>query len=212
MNGNNSEQIVEFENNWREEYMKNKNKNKNNVTINNKIISQNIIFDEEDNSDDIFQKGYRREKTKILEKIKRFKRIKENNLKVKVKLKNYKMIMDKFSEKKEYSPNYSVLEKHKPVVKLDSKSERVFPDKFIKMTNYSNDIDIFQKRLFRNNSLQCPIKVNYSINPCSLKHSLLQPINDKYINRTLSKSIINKNNSIIKDVTNSKNHSSISLV
>lgn len=207
MNGNNNEQIVEFENNWREEYMKSKNKNGN--TIKKQKISADVIFDEEDSSDDIFQKGYKPEKKKILEKIKRFKRIKENNQKVKVKLKNYKMIMDKFSEKKEYCPNYSILEKHKPAVKLDSKSERIFPDKLIKMTNYSNDIEIFQKKLFRNNSLQFPNKVNYSINPCSLKHSLFQPINDKDINKTLSKSILIKDKSIIKDITNAKNRKRI---
>ena len=40
--------------------------------------------------------------------------------------------MDKFSERKEYTPNYTCLEKHVPIIKLDTNSKRIFPDKFIK--------------------------------------------------------------------------------
>ena len=207
---NNSNKTGIFENDWKKEFLK-----KNNKKIIKKV-SPNIMVDDEDNNEDIFRKGYKEEKPKLLEKIKIFARIKANNLKVIKKLKNFRNIKEKFSEKKEYSPNYSVLEKHVPEIRLDTKSKRLFPDKFIKMHNYSNDKEIFIKRLFRNNSLKNDNKNNYSINPCSLirKETSFRPINnDITIHKVFSKSKNSKeniNNSMNKEVL-SRNSSSVSL-
>ena len=50
----------------------------------------------------------------------------KKKMKVSKKLKIHKFIMLKAQDHREYRPNYSVIEKHKPVVKLDSKSTRLF--------------------------------------------------------------------------------------
>ena len=73
--------------------------------------------DNNDKKKDIFDKKYRKTvkkkniyKTKILEKIK------ENHLKVQKKLKIHQELMKKYSEKKYYTPNYSILDKHTPAI------------------------------------------------------------------------------------------------
>lgn len=160
-----------------------------------KKVPKNMILDDgDDNSYNIFDKNYRNEKNKILEKIKIIQRIKENNLKVKNILKNYKAMMIKYSEKKEYAPNFTALEKHKPEIKLDTKSQRIFPIKFLQIHNYRDDRKIFAKKLFRINSIKSEKKINYSINPCSLnikEQDSISSQNEKKYN-ILSKSIINK--------------------
>ena len=216
MNENNSpdnDKTGVFENDWKKEYLK---KNKNNK-MNIKKISPHIVADDdEENTEDIFKKGYIPEKPKIIEKIKILERIKENNLRVIKKLKNFRIIKEKFSDKKEYTPNYSALERHIPEIKLDTKSKRLFPDHFIKMHNYSKEKNIFIKRLFRNNSYQSDSKSSYSINPCSLlrKDTCLQPNNnDITIYKVLSKSKINKENlknQIFKAVESKNNIMTIS--
>ena len=49
----------------------------------------------------------------------------------------------------EYSPNYSAIEKHKPVVKLDSKSTRLFLKNINQMT--AQNLEVFKSR--NNNNL-----------------------------------------------------------
>ena len=197
MNENNSpdnDKTGVFENDWKKEYLK---KNKNNK-MNIKKISPHIVADDdEENTEDIFKKGYIPEKPKIIEKIKILERIKENNLRVIKKLKNFRIIKEKFSDKKEYTPNYSALERHIPEIKLDTKSKRLFPDHFIQMHNYAKEKDLFIKRLYRNNSYINENKNSYSINPCSLirkDESFQQNNNDITIYKVLSKSKINNKN------------------
>jgi len=183
-----------FENDWKKEYLK---KNKNNK-MNIKKVSPHIVPDDDgENDEDIFNKGYKEEKPKLLEKIKILERIRENNLRVIKKLKNFRMIKEKFSEKKEYTPNYSALERHIPEIKLDTKSKRLFPEHFIQMHNYAKEKDLFIKRLYRNNSYINENKNSYSINPCSLirkDESFQQNNNDITIYKVLSKSKINNKN------------------
>ena len=147
---------------WKEEYFKRwKAKNKNpdlKITLNN----------ESENKDDIFEKNYKKIKPKKSEKKIVLEKIKENNLKVKNRLKSYKELRDKFSERKEYTPNYGVLEKHTPIVRLDSNSKRIFPFKFIKINNYSSSKKIFKKKLFKTNSYDNLYRNITKINPCSL--------------------------------------------
>ena len=113
--------IIRFENVWKEQYMddvKNNKKDKNS-----KLIFDGFYYN------DIFDKNYDRYR-KHLEESKdkniRLEKIKSNNLKVSNKLKIHRFITLKAQDHREYRPNYSVIEKHKPFVKLDSKSTRLF--------------------------------------------------------------------------------------
>ena len=158
-------------------------------------VPKNMILDDEDeNTNDIFAKSFRREKNKIIDKIKIMQRIKENNLKAKIKLKNYKTMMKKYSEKKEYTPNFTAVEKHKPEIKLDTKSQRIFPIKFIQMHNYRDDRKIFQKKLLKTITTKSEKKINFSINPCSffIKNPEQKLSQNSTVYKVLSKSIINK--------------------
>jgi hypothetical protein len=183
---------AEFENTWKEEYFK-RLREKNSNRDSNKIT----IETDSENKNDIFDKNFRKMKQKKSEKKLMIEKIKENNLKVKIKLKSYKELMEKFSERKEYSPNYIILEKHVPVIRLDSNSKRIFPYKFIKMHNYSNEKKIFKKKLFKNNSYQNFYKNNFIINPCSLFNSSIKSnsLMSNSIYSTISKSNINNDNS-----------------
>ena len=182
---------IDFENIWREEYKKKFN-------------------DNNDKKKDIFDKKYRKTvkkkniyKTKILEKIK------ENHLKVQKKLKIHQELMKKYSEKKYYTPNYSILDKHTPAIRLNSTSNRIFPYKFIKLNNNSTG-KILRNKLFKI-SFQKLNKSNYYINPCSLlkKYNNSLEIQNDSISTSLSKSIINKdifNSSFLQGI-HSKNRS-----
>lgn len=113
--------IIRFENVWKEQYMddvKNNKKDKNS-----KLIFDGFYYN------DIFDKNYDRYRKRLEEskdKNIRLEKIKSNNLKVSNKLKIHRFITLKAQDHREYRPNYSVIEKHKPVVKLDSKSTRLF--------------------------------------------------------------------------------------
>ena len=95
---------------------------------------------------DIFDKKYDKYKKHLEESKEKniiLKRIKSNNLKVDKKVKIFRYIMLKFQDQREYFPNYSILEKHQPEVKLNTKSKRIFPEKFIKKTIYKlNDNNV----------------------------------------------------------------------
>ena len=191
-NKNNKEQFIEFDNVWKREFLQ-KMKEKNNSAPD--IIVDNNTNNESDEKNDIFDKNYKKKCQKKLIKSKIIEKIKNYNLRVKIKLRDYKNIMDKFSERKEYNPNYTALEKHMPTVKLNTKSKRIYPYKFMKIYNYSTEKNIFRKKLIKNNSSQNLAKNNYKINPCSLfnrttkKNSI---INDLY--DTIYNSIENKTN------------------
>ena len=113
--------IIKFEKVWKEQYMNdikyNKKANKN------KMLFGGIYYT------DIFDTRYdkiRKQLEEAKEKNMRMERVKINNLKVSRKLNIHRQIMLKFQDQREYLPNYSSIEKHKPVVKLDSKSTRLF--------------------------------------------------------------------------------------
>ena len=113
--------IIKFESVWKEQYMNdikyNKKSNKN------KMIFGGIYFT------DIFDKNYdkyRKHLEESKEKNMRLERVKINNLKVSRKLNIHRQIMLRFQDQREYHPNYSVIEKHKPIVNLNSKSTRLF--------------------------------------------------------------------------------------
>ena len=190
---NKKEKPIEFENVWKEEYLKRlKEKKKMNMTL----------VNDSENKNDIFDENFKRIKQSNINKLMVLKRIKENNLKVKSKLNSYKIIMEKFAEKKEYNPNYIALEKHTPEIKLDTKSERIFPIKFIKLNNYSDEKKIFKKKLIKNKSYQILYRNNFSINPCSLynKETNYKAKMNNTGYKSISKSMLNKstNNSFYK--------------
>ena len=194
-NKNNKEQFIEFDNVWKREFLQ-KMKEKNN-SIPDIMIDNNNTNNESDEKNDIFDKNYKKKCQKKLIKSKIIEKIKNYNLRVKIKLRDYKNIMDKFSERKEYNPNYTALEKHMPTVKLNTKSKRIYPYKFMKIYNYSTEKNIFRKKLIKNNSSKNFTKNNYKINPCSL------------FNRTIKKnSIINDlYNTIYNSIANNTNYS-----
>ena len=149
--------MIIFEKLWKEQQYLNKNKrnlgkrNNSNKTMYNSI---NDIFDE--NYDKIKQRKEKKTEKKII-----LERIKFNNLKVKKKFQIHHDIMLKFKDKREYIPNYNAIEKHQPEVNLDTKSQRIFPIKFIKNYNIGefNSLEkgnesMQKKLLFKNNSNQ----------------------------------------------------------
>ena len=129
--------IIRFENVWKEQQMNELKYNKDKISKNKTMYDVNFI--------DIFDKNYdkyRKKCEEYKEKNIRLERIKSNNLKVNKKLKIFRHIMLKFQDIREYCPNYSILEKHKPEIKLNTKSKRIFPIKFIKGNDYNkNELD-----------------------------------------------------------------------
>ena len=113
--------IIKFENVWKEQFINDMKYNKKNNK--NKIMFDGVYFS------DIFDKNYdkfRKHLEESKEKNMRLERIKTNNLKVSWKLNIHRQIKLRFQDQREYHPNYSVIEKHKPIVNLDSKSTRLF--------------------------------------------------------------------------------------
>ena len=128
--------VIRFENVWKEKQMNENKYNKGKIIKNKTLYNKDFI--------DIFDKKYDKYMKKCEEyneKNIRLKRIKSNNLKVNKKLKIFRHIMSKFQDPREYCPNYNILEKHKPEVKLNTKSKRIFPEKFIR-NNTCNTIEI----------------------------------------------------------------------
>ena len=112
--------IIKFENVWKEQYM-------NDIKYK-KINKNKMIFGGFYNDDifDINYDKYRKHLGESKEKNMRLERVKSNNLKVLKKLKIHRQLKLKTLDHREYRPNYSVIEKHQPIVKLDSKSTRLF--------------------------------------------------------------------------------------
>ena len=126
---NNENNLIKFEKIWREQCL-NDVKNKKKVNKN-KLILDGIFYN------DIFDINYDKYRKNVetrKEKNKRMERIKSNNLKVSKKLKNHRELMLKILDHREYKPNYSSIEKHKPVVKLGTKSTRLFLKNINNMT------------------------------------------------------------------------------
>ena len=118
---NNENNLIKFEKIWREQCIKDaKNKKKVNK---NKLILNGIFYND---IFDINYDKYRKHLEETKEKNKRMERIKSNNLKVSKKLKNHHELMLKILDHREYKPNYSSIEKHKPEVKIGTKSKRLF--------------------------------------------------------------------------------------
>ena len=119
--------IIRFKNVWKEQQLNEEKYNKNKKTKNKTMYNIDFI--------DIFDKKYDKYKKQCEEyneKNLRLKRIISNNQKVNKKLKIFRHIRSKFQDPREYFPNYSIIEKHQPEVKLNTKSKRIFPEKFIK--------------------------------------------------------------------------------
>ena len=113
--------LIQFEKVWKEQYMNDIKYNKKSKNI--KLNFDGIYYT------DIFDKNYdkfRQHLEESKEKNTRFERIKKNNLKVSNKLKIHRQIKLRYMDQREYRPNFSVIEKHQPEVKLDSKSTRLF--------------------------------------------------------------------------------------
>ena len=76
--------------------------------------------------------------------------------------------MQKFKDKREYSPNYNAIEKHLPEVNLNTKSQRIFPIKFIKIYN----IGEFNSQEKRSESLPKKIFFKNNLNQSSFLNNL----------------------------------------
>lgn len=147
-----------FEKIWKEEIFRNGKKvNKMNIKRKlNKLRTNDNT--QEYSSIDIFDKNYNKDTNlcdEAREMQRRLNRIKSNNLKVNQILKAHKEMQKKFLDNREYCPNYSSIEKHKPNVNLNTNSQRAFPEKFIKNSIYNDDIvyNIYNdKKIARNNS------------------------------------------------------------
>lgn len=147
--------IIGFENVWKEQQLNELKYNRDKKIKNKTMYHEDFI--------DIFDKNYDKYRKKCEEYKEKniiLERIKLNNLKVNKKLKIFRHIMLKFQDIREYNPNYSILEKHQPEIKLNTKSKRIFPAKFIKGSDYNkfeindnrNDEIKINKKIRKNNS------------------------------------------------------------
>ena len=156
---------------WKQEYLrklaniktnkksKNKSKRKNNI---------NIINDDDDEEElDIFNIKYSKEDNKCDEYIKlkeRLERIINENKKVKKIFDFRKALSLKFRVKKIYHPKYESVESHQPEIRLNNKTKRIFPDKFIQKSYYSeNNNKLFSKTINNNTNSNTNINNNKSI-------------------------------------------------
>ena len=156
---------------WKQEYLrklaniktnkksKNKSKRKNNI---------NIINDDDDEEElDIFNIKYSKEDNKCDEYIKlkeRLERIINENKKVKKIFDFRKALSLKFRVKKIYHPKYESVERHQPEIRLNNKTKRIFPDKFIQKSYYSeNNNKLFSKTINNNTNSNTNINNNKSI-------------------------------------------------
>lgn len=193
---------IRFEKVWNQQYADNKkdkskdmNKNKSIKNIQNKTMYNSYIID-------IFDINYDRQRKRseeFKESRLRLNRIKLNNLKVEKKLKSYHDMLSKFKDKREYCPNYNCIEKHQPEVKLNTKSQRIFPIQIIKQNihDYRKNDDLFLDISSKNKNHR--LKKN--------KSSLSQ------INRINRKSDNNNHKNYNEsDIIGEKNRSSLSIM
>ena len=188
---------IRFEKVWNQQYearKKNNNKdiNKNKIIKNKTMYNSYVI--------DIFDINYDRQRKRseeFKESKLRLKRIKLNNLKVKKKLKSYHDMLSKFKDKREYCPNYNCIEKHQPEVKLNTKSQRMFPIQIIKQ-----NIHDYHKN---NNSIVNNTSQNKN-NRLKKNKSNLSQINNRKLSRNYHK-IYNES-----EIAGEKNKSSLSMM
>ena len=187
---------IRFEKVWNQQYedaKKNKNKINKNKSIKNKTMYNSYVID-------IFDINYdrqRKQSEEFKESKLRLNRIKLNNLKVKKKLKSYHDMLSKFKDEREYCPNYSCIEKHQPEVKLNTKSQRIFPIQIIKQNihdYHKNNVSILNNSSKRKNHILKKNKSN------------LSQINNRKLNSNNHK---NYNES---DIMGEKNRSSLSMM
>ena len=153
------------------------------------------------------------------EKNMRLERVKINNLKVSRKLNIHRQIMLRFQDQREYRPNYSVIEKHQPTVKLDSKSTRLFlrhinPVTIPSIKSYNSRNNKNKKNDFKKKVISSLSELKIASNSKNILAKSQQDIidsNEKEIGkRKVSLSTLNikpkKFNTLIKDsYTNKKN-------
>jgi hypothetical protein len=207
---------IRFEKVWNQQYedRKNRNKDKNkNKIIKNKTMYNNYAID-------IFDINYDRQRKRseeFKESKLRLKRIKLNNLKVKKKLNSYHDMLSKFKDKREYCPNYNCIEKHQPEVKLNTKSQRVFPIQIIKQNIHdyhkNNDSIVNNSSKNKNNRLKKNRSNLSQINNSNHKNYNESDIMGEKNRISLSKmgTWFKGNNSVFKGIKN-KNKSVINKI
>jgi hypothetical protein len=153
-----------FEYIWKQDYIRklmgidfNKIKNKRNKNKSKKKENININLDdnEDDEEQDIFNKNFKSEDKESTEYIKlkeRLNRIINENKKVTRVFNFHKNRSSKFTVKKIYYPKYESIEKHKPEIRLNNKTRRIFPDDFIKKNYYSENNNEFFSTTINNNT------------------------------------------------------------
>ena len=118
-------------------------------------INFNIDNNEENEEQDIFNKNFKSEDKESTEYIKlkeRLNRIINENKKVTRVFNFHKHLSSKFTVKKIYYPKYESIEKHKPEIRLNNKTRRIFPDDFIKKNYYSENNNEFFSTTINNNT------------------------------------------------------------
>ena len=118
-------------------------------------INFNIDNNEENEEQDIFNKNFKSEDKESTEYIKlkeRLNRIINENKKVTRVFNFHKNLSSKFTVKKIYYPKYESIEKHKPEIRLNNKTRRIFPDDFIKKNYYSENDNEFFSTTINNNT------------------------------------------------------------
>ena len=154
-----------FEYIWKQEHLRklsniktNGFSNKNRKAKSKSRKKENINFindDDDEEQQDIFNAKYKGEDKKCDEYIKlkeRLNRIINGNKKVKKIFDLQKAISLKFKTKKIYYPRYESIEKHKPEIRLNNKTRRIFPDDFIKKNYYSENNNEFFSTTINNNT------------------------------------------------------------
>ena len=155
-----------FEYIWKQDYIRKLTNmgidlnNLNNKKYKNKMkkkihINFNIDNNEENEEQDIFNKNFKSEDKESTEYIKlkeRLNRIINENKKVTRVFNFHKHLSSKFTVKKIYYPKYESIEKHKPEIRLNNKTRRIFPDDFIKKNYYSENNNEFFSTTINNNT------------------------------------------------------------
>ena len=161
----------------------------------------------------IFDKNYiekkKISKTDILLKNK-LERIKIRNKKVNKILFQYKnKYYNKNVDNRIYKINYKAIEKHIPYTKLNSKSKRIFPERFIKKySNFSNNYYTNEKNKIKNKML----KKNISNKMLFSSFSINSP-QKNYKKNKINNVIYNiKNIYITKECINLSNDYNISFI
>ena len=201
---NNENHLIKLEKIWREQYIKEVKQKK--KFSKNKLFLDGIYYsDIFDVNYDKYRKHLKETKEKK-EKSISLERVKSNNLKVSKKLKKHHELMLKILDNREYKPNYSVIEKHKPEVKLGTKSKRLFLKNINTMT--APNIKIFNNRNTKKN-IKKDLKINISSYFSKVKNNLSNIKSKEYIfenNGKIRKRIISLSTLNLKIKNNNNNN------